>query len=272
LQSASAPQAARQDPLPEQYVRPHSPAVSVRAGVAVQVPGLPGRLHASQVPPQAPLQQTPSTQLPEAQVRPAVQAVPSGVLAVQAPPAQWLPVLQSASVLQGLAQEAPPPQRARPHSLEGSLRAGTRLQVPALPGRLHARQVPVHAPSQHTPSTQLPEAHSAAPAQDSPSPRLSAQVPALQKAFGLQSGWSAQPERQLLPPPHQVTPHSPAGSRPAGTALHVPSLPVTLQASHVPAQPVSQQTPSTQEADAHWPAVVQAWPSPLRAAHAPASQ
>jgi hypothetical protein len=246
--------------------------VSVRDGVAEQVPALPGRLHASHVPPQALLQHTPSTQLPDAQVRPAVQAVPFGVLAVHTPPAQWLPLLQSASALHGLAQEAPPPQKARPHSLAGSVCAGTRLQVPALPGRLHARQVPVQPPSQHTPSTQLPEAHSAAAAQDSPSPRLLAHVPALQKAVGLQSGWSAQPERQLLLPPHQVTPHSPAGSRPAGTALHVPSFPVTLQASQVPAQPLLQQTPSTQDADAHWTAAVQDSPSTLRATHAPASQ
>lgn len=47
------------------------------------------------------------------------------------------------------------------HSMKGSVPAGTGLHMPSLPGRLHCWHVPVHAFSQHTPSTQCPpEPHS----------------------------------------------------------------------------------------------------------------
>lgn len=45
---------------------------------------------------------------------------------------------------------------------------GTGVHVPAALVTLHASQVPSHAVSQHTPSTQWSEAHSALPPQLSP--------------------------------------------------------------------------------------------------------
>jgi hypothetical protein len=67
LQSASAAQVVLQAPRPSQVLRPHSPAASVPAEVGVQPPTSPGTLQATQAPSHALLQQTPSTQKPEAQ-------------------------------------------------------------------------------------------------------------------------------------------------------------------------------------------------------------
>jgi hypothetical protein len=56
-------------------------------------------------------------------------------------------------------QTSPPPSL---HAARGATGAPvTGEQVPTCPVRLHAWHCPVHAPSQHTPSTQLPEPHSA---------------------------------------------------------------------------------------------------------------
>ena len=54
------------------------------------------------------------------------------------------------------------------------------------------------------------------------------------------------------------------------TAVQVPTLPVSAQASHCPVQPVSQQTPSTQCCDPHWFAPPQAWPGPSSGMQTPA--
>ena len=55
----------------------------------VQVPTVPARLQASHAPPQAVLQQTPSTQLPEVHSLAAAQAVPLAFFATQAPAEQY---------------------------------------------------------------------------------------------------------------------------------------------------------------------------------------
>jgi len=119
----------------------------------------------------------------------------------------------------------------------------------------------------------MPEAHSVPLAHVSPLARRGAQVPPLQNAVGLQSALSAQPCRQLLAVPlHQVAPHSLPVSVPAASGEQVPTFPATLQASQVPAQPVSQQTPSTHEAVMHSLAAAQLAPAALRGAQLPAAQ
>ena len=123
------------------------------------------------------------------------------------------------------------------------------MQVPTEPALLHAWQVPAHVVLQHTPSTQLPLVHSALMEQALPLPS-SAHAPA---------------------PLHVVAPvHSFAGSVFAGTFEHVPTLPATLHAWHVPLQVELQQYPSTQFALRHSVAV--AHTSPVTFLHTDAEQ
>ena len=79
---------------------------------------------------------------------PAVHTVPAGYVR-QAPPPSHLP-------------SVPQPDIAvTAHTARGStVPAATGAQLPRLPATLHARQVPHDAVPQHTPSTQLPVAHS----------------------------------------------------------------------------------------------------------------
>lgn len=122
------------------------------------------------------------------------------------------------------------------------------LQVPTLPAMLHALHVPLHAASQHTPSTQLPLAHSPAIEQAVPLPK-SAHEPA---------------------PLHAVAPmHSFAGSLFTGMFEHVPVKPARLHATHVPLHEALQHTPSTHWVLEHSPAIAQAVPL-LKSAHDPA--
>jgi hypothetical protein len=58
------------------------------AVLTAQVPTEPVRLHASQAPPHAVLQQTPSTQLPEAHWLAAVHTVPLAIFGTQLVPLQ----------------------------------------------------------------------------------------------------------------------------------------------------------------------------------------
>ena len=78
-----------------------------------------------------------------------------------------------------------------PHSSPGSVPSGIAVHVPTLPGRLHAWQVPLHAVSQQTPSTQLP---------------VEQTVPSVP---------------QLPPGPRQVRWHAPA---PSHAFMHEPTL------------------------------------------------
>jgi hypothetical protein len=70
------------------FVPAHSFAGSVFTGTWVHVPTLPATLQAWHVPPQAALQHTPSTQLPEVHWLAAVQAAPFAIFAVQVEPLQ----------------------------------------------------------------------------------------------------------------------------------------------------------------------------------------
>ncbi len=112
------------------------------AATAAQVP-LPFRLHAEQVPQLAELQQTPSTQLPLAQL--------VAVAGVHAVPLGSLHALVAVHTL--------PDEDGQESG--SALPAATAEQVP-LPFKLHAWHVPQLAELQQTPSTQLPLAHVAA--------------------------------------------------------------------------------------------------------------
>ena len=201
------------------------------------------------------------------------------------PKAHRLPTLQSVSRRQGDSQLDIPVQVAAPHSLAGSVPAAYGVQPPTSPGTLQASHVPSHAPSQQTPSTQWPEAHSAPAAHDRPFPlaplqtAVPVQLPAEAHAPFTHSP-EAQPAPEVQPPPsgslprqvpftHVVpasqppgahperhppapvqveAPHSSTGSVPEAKGTHAPGAPGVLQASQGPVQEVPQQTPSVQ-----WP-------------------
>jgi len=118
---------------------------------------------------------------------------------------------------------------------------------------LHALQVPVQEFSQQMPSTQLPFRHSELAPQEMPSSFLHALLPVpvpLQAFVPVQLG---------------------ASSRPFGTVVQVPRLPVRLQAWHVIPQAALQQTVSTHIVLAHsllaaqfFPFDFLHWPVPLQ--------
>jgi hypothetical protein len=92
-----------------------------------------------------------------------------------------LPEAHSASLAQDAGQDAPPPLHTKgAHVGLPALPSGKGVQVPTLPGRAHESQAPVHAVSQHTPSTHWPEAHALVPPQLVPLDSLGAHLPALQ--------------------------------------------------------------------------------------------
>ena len=113
------------------------------------MPAWPARLHDAQVPLHALLQHTPSAQKPEAQVEAALHGCP--LLLLQFPlPSQACPFEQLPAT---------------------SVPALARTQVPSEPETLHDLHGPVQeADSQHTPSTQLPDAQEDAKAAVQPSP------------------------------------------------------------------------------------------------------
>ena len=76
---------------------------SVLAGIAVQTPRLPASAHEAQMPVQAPAQQTPCWQEPDAHSVAAEQAAPFTFLP-QIVPLQTLPPEQSAFVVQAVRQ------------------------------------------------------------------------------------------------------------------------------------------------------------------------
>jgi hypothetical protein len=97
-------------------------------------------LHAWQVPAQAELQQTPSTQLPLAHWLSCEQLWP--LARRQAPEP-----LQVFGAVQGVV------------ATRSGWPEGRKVQVPALPVMLHDMHVPLQLVLQQTPSTQLPERH-----------------------------------------------------------------------------------------------------------------
>ncbi len=206
----------------------HSLSGSVPLVIAAHVPFAPpvfAAEHAWHVVEHAELQQNPSTQNP----------LPHSAFCVHAPPIPIDP--QAPAPLQVVAPR---------HSFAGSEPFAMLEHVPMEPALLHAWQVPLHTVLQHTPSTQLPLAHS---------------------AFSVHDPFTMSPH---APAPLQfVDPaHSFAGSVFTGTLVHVPRLPVTLHAWQVAPHAVLQQYPSTQLALTH--SVASAQVSPVAFLHAPA--
>jgi hypothetical protein len=114
--------------------------------------------------------------------------------------------------------------------------------LPALAAWLHDTHLPSHALSQHTPSTQKPEAQSLALEQVTPFLLLQLPLPS-----------HACPFEQL-----------PGTSVPAAACMQVPSWPTTAQDRHGSEQDaLEQHNPSTQKPEAQFDALVAVQPSPL---------
>ena len=79
------------------------------AATGLHVPTLPATLQASQEPPHAVLQQTPSTQLPLPHWLAAEHVAPLVFFGAHTPASQKLPLLHWASEAQVVGQEAEPP-------------------------------------------------------------------------------------------------------------------------------------------------------------------
>ncbi|MEN9797934.1 MAG: hypothetical protein RL653_1630 [Pseudomonadota bacterium] len=146
------------------------------------------------------------------------------------------------------------------------------MHVPTLPGTLQAWHVAVQAPLQQTPSTQWPELHWLAAVQLCPTTRFGSHAPALQWLPALQSASEPQGFAQAPVPLQCASPHSPAGSVPAGLGVQVPMLPGALHTWHVPPQAALQHTPSTQCPELHSLAAAHPCPTPFFAVHAGEAQ
>jgi hypothetical protein len=79
------------------------------AATGLQVPTLPATLQASQEPPHAVLQHTPSTQLPLPHWEAAEHVAPLALGGTHAPASQMLPPLHWVSLVHAEGQEAEPP-------------------------------------------------------------------------------------------------------------------------------------------------------------------
>lgn len=175
----------------------------------MQTPGV-SPLQLAHEPWQPVLQQTPSVHEPAAHSAAVVHGVPDGLRATQVllPVSQNAFARQCAFVVQVVRQEVPS-QAKRPHEERTSVQSPAPLHSRLMSG---ASEVVHSAPPQASPF--VPNAHRPAPSQEEP-----------------QGG---------------VPTHSLAGSSPAETKVHVPTLPPRLQDSQVPPHSASQQTPSAQ--------------------------
>ena len=311
LQSASATHGAAHAATPTAHqLPPHSDAGSVPPGMGVHPPSSPRRLQASQVPSHARLQHRPSTQKPEAQSAPSAQTaplafaplhasaapqlpaaeqppftqspdahsapeahpLPLGSLPTQVPALQLPPTSHSAALVQARSQLPAPVQKATPQSLPGSVPAPETVQVPPVPGALHASHGPVQAASQQTPSVQKPEPHSAALPHATPSPVRTMQLPRSQRKPTLQSALDAHVASHVVDPEQSPAPHSCAGSFPSATGEQVPAVATALQASQVPLHAPSQQTPSAQKPEAQSAPEAHARAPPRFGVHVPDRQ
>jgi hypothetical protein len=127
-----------------------------------------------------------------------------------------------------------------------SVPAGAAVQRPTLPGTSHASHGPVQEASQHTPSVQWPDAHSAAEVQAVPPAVFATQLPNWQRYPDLQSTSPVHVASQALEPLQVPAPHSKAGSTELDSAAQVPAVAGPSHASQVPSHTPVQQTPSTQ--------------------------
>jgi hypothetical protein len=109
----------------------------------VQVPTDPETLQASQAPPHALLQQTPSTHWFERQSEASEQVWPLPFLPTHTPPVQVLPAVQSVGTVQVVLHDDAALQRNGAQDGLPAVPAPVGEQVPSLPERLHASQLPL---------------------------------------------------------------------------------------------------------------------------------
>jgi hypothetical protein len=146
---------------------------------------------------------------PSAQTRPPLHALVATPAHVASVPVQWpavrcAPTHATAHVETiGAKAHAPALQPSAhaplPHRPFGSSAPSIDEQVPALPGRSHARQAPSHATSQQTPSAHAPLVHSAAAAQSAPFAFFATHALAAQYAAASQSVVVAHVDAQAVP-------------------------------------------------------------------------
>jgi hypothetical protein len=132
----------------------------------------------------------------------------------------------------------------------------------------------VHAPSQHTESTQKPLTQSVLVAHEEPSDFFPTHVPAVHVLPATQSEGLAQVLAHAPAAQNRYGAQPVAGREPWGepvTAEHVPVLPATSHALHSPVHALSQQTESTQNGVPHVEASVHGAPR-TPGTHAPALQ
>jgi hypothetical protein len=240
-----------------------------------QVPALPGTLQESQAPVHAVSQHTPSTHWPLAHWLPAEQAMLLVCFGTHMPPLQKLPAAHCASAVHALGHAAePPPHTYGAHEGLPVLPAATGLQVPALPGTSQESHAPVHAVSQHTPSTHWPLAHCFSPPHAVPGVFFFSQVPAALQKWP-SAHWASEVHlsgQDVAVPSHVYGEQEGVPVLPGGTGEQLPALPGRLQASHAPSQAVLQHTPSTQWLLAHCSARVHVSPAPSLGTQARPSQ
>jgi hypothetical protein len=206
---------------------------------------------ASQVPAQPLLQQTPSTQNPVEHWLVPVQVAPFDCLGAQVPLVvlQYEPLVQFASAVQAVGRQevlfmhTTPPGQAAVMAVPS-----TQLPAPSQAPALVVSWLPVHEDVPGQLVVAATNAHAPPP------------FPPL---------WSQSPVRPQAVP---LAAHSLSGSVLAATAAQVPLAPPVLlemQASQVPAQPLLQQTPSTQNPLEHWLVAEQMTPFPCLGVQAP---
>ena len=276
-------------PVPAQAARPPRGVPTT----ATHVPSWPVTLHAAHCPLHAVLQQTPSTQWPEAQAPSEGHAAPTGSSTLQVPPLHHPPAAHCEVDVQLEAQASVVPEHSAGKQLgDPSAAAASTVHVPpelGVPGvGLQLSHAPLQATLQHTPSAQkpvvhsleaaqaapavllawhvpdghLPEAHSPSAAHAWPLGRRGTHAPLSQKAVDLQSAPVVQDARHAPAPSQSASPHSVARVPSAATGLQVPSFPEMLQASQSPVQALPQHTPSTQESPLAQASLdAQAWPA-----------
>jgi hypothetical protein len=147
--------------------------------------------------------------------------------------------------------------------------AGTLVQVPSVPLRLHALHAPAQAPLQQVPSTQFPLVHSPPLVHVTPFACFIVQAVPLQKYPATHCPSSVQLVGHAAATPlHRYGAHGGLPAPPMGTFVQVPSCPLRLHASHPPPQALSQQRPSAQLPLVHWPTLVQVAPFASFGTHA----
>lgn len=144
-------------------------------------PSFPATLQAPHAPLHAASQHTPSTQWPLRHALITVQGAAGGFFGTHPVPSQYWPEAHWVSSRQVAGQVAEVPVQVNGAQLGlPADPAGTDVQLPFAPARLHAWQAPVQAVSQHTLSTQLPLTQALAPLQAAPGISRGAQPEPLQ--------------------------------------------------------------------------------------------